>query len=115
MIVAHEKDLKGLEMQGDLVKNVVKKVLISPKEGWEGYVMRVFDIDAGGYTPKHSHLWPHINYVIKGKGILHLDGIDHEVEAGSYAYVPGNKIHQFSNRGEEQLSFICIVPEEGDK
>ncbi|MDP4160318.1 MAG: cupin domain-containing protein [Bacillota bacterium] len=115
MIVAHEKDIKGLELNGDSMKNVLKKVLISPQEGWEGYVMRVFDLDTDGYTPKHSHPWPHINYILKGKGTLHLDGIDHEIEAGSYAYVPGNKIHQFLNRGTEPLSFICIVPEEGDK
>jgi Uncharacterized conserved protein, contains double-stranded beta-helix domain len=115
LIVAHEKDVKGLELKGDSMKNVLKKVLVSPQEGWEGYVMRVFDLDVDGYTPRHSHPWPHINYILKGNGILHLDGTDKEIEAGSYAYVPGNKIHQFSNRGKEPLSFICIVPEEGDK
>lgn len=115
MIVAHEKNVKELELKGDMMKNVLKKVLVSPQEGWEGYVMRVFDLDVDGYTPRHSHPWPHINYILKGKGTLHLDGIDHEVEAGSYAYVPGDKVHQFLNRGEDLFSFICIVPEEGDQ
>ena len=115
MIVAHERDVQRLKLEGDSLKNVHKKVLISPKEGWEGYVMRVFDLDVDGYTPKHSHPWPHINYILKGKGTLHLDGVDHEVEAGSYAYVPENKIHQFSNQGNELFSMICIVPEEGDQ
>lgn len=115
MIVAHERDVQRLRLEGDSMKNVHKKVLISPQEGWEGHVMRVFELDVDGYTPKHSHPWPHINYILKGKGTLHLDGIDYEVEAGSYAYVPGNKIHQFINRSNELFSFICIVPEEGDK
>ena len=115
MIVAHERDVQRLKLEGDSLKNVHKKVLISPQEGWEGYVMRVFDLDVDGYTPKHSHPWPHINYILKGKGTLHLDGIDHEVEAGSYAYVPENKMHQFSNQGNELFSMICIVPEEGDQ
>ena len=115
MIVAHERDVQRLKLEGDSLKNVHKKVLISPKEGWEGYVMRVFDLDVDGYTPKHSHPWPHINYILKGKGTLHLDGVDHNVEAGSYAYVPENKIHQFSNQGNELFSMICIVPEEGDQ
>ncbi|WP_407310179.1 cupin domain-containing protein [Desulfosporosinus sp. SB140] len=115
MIVAREKDALRIKLEGDTVKNVFKKVLVSPREGWEGYVMRVFDLEADGYTPKHTHAWPHINYIVRGKGILHLDGVDHEVEAGSYAYVPGNALHQFSNRGEELFSMICIVPEEGDK
>ena len=115
MIVAHERDAQRLKLEGDSLKNVFKKVLVSPQEGWDGYVMRVFDLDIDGYTPKHSHSWPHINYILKGKGILHLDGIDHEIEEGSYAYVPGNKLHQFLNQGNELFSMICIVPEEGEK
>lgn len=115
MIVGNERDLQGLKLEGDSLKNVTKKVLISPLEGWEGHVMRVFDINVDGYTPKHSHTWPHINYILKGKGILHLDGIDHELEEGSYAYVPGDKVHQFLNRGNEPFSIICIVPEEGEQ
>ena len=115
MIVAHERDVQRLRLEGDSLKNVHKKVLVSPQEGWEGNVMRVFELDVDGYSPRHSHSWPHINYILKGKGTLHLDGIDHEVREGSYAYVPGNKVHQFSNRGNEPFSFICIVPVEGDQ
>ncbi len=115
MIVAHERDVQKIKMEGDSLENVHKKVLISPKEGWEGHVMRVFELGVNGYTPKHSHPWSHINYILKGEGILHLDGIDHEIEEGSYAYVPGNKTHQFTNRGNTTFSFICIVPEEGEQ
>jgi len=114
MIVAHEKDLQRLKLEGESLKNVYKKVLISPQEGWEGHVLRTFELETDGYSPKHSHSWPHINYILKGKGTLHLDGIDHEVEEGSYAYVPGNKVHQFSNRGNEPFIFICIVTEDGE-
>lgn len=115
MIVSHLKEVKGMKMDDPKVKNAIKKVLISPDEGWDGYVMRVFELGEGGYSPKHSHPWPHINYMIKGKGILHIDGKDHEVEEGSFAYVPGDKIHQFLNRGKEPFTFICIVPEEGEQ
>lgn len=114
MVVSHIRDVKGEKIENPKVKGVLKKVLISPKEGWEGYVMRVFELDEGGYSPKHTHPWPHISYILKGEGILHLDGKDYEVEEGSYAYVPADKIHTFLNRGEGKLSFICIVPEEGD-
>lgn len=115
MIVSHEKNVKGITIESPQAKNVLKKVLISPGEGWEGYVMRQFELGAEGYTPRHTHPWPHIGYIVKGRGILHIDGKDYEVREGSFAYVPGDKIHQFTNKGRETFAFLCIVPEEGDK
>ena len=76
--------------------------------------MRLFDVAPGGHTPRHAHDWPHINFVAAGRGELHLDGEDHKLEAGSYAYVPAGLTHQFRNNGDEVFSFICIVPEHGD-
>lgn len=113
MIVGNVKDLDGKKLENDLVKNVNMKVLVSPENGWDDYVMRVFDLDKDGYSPKHKHDWPHINYVISGKGNLMIDNIDYEISEGSYAYVPANTIHQFKNVGDHKLSFICIVPNKG--
>lgn len=115
MIVSHIRDVLGTRMDNDQVKNVVKKQLISPTEGWEGHVMREFELGEGGYTPRHAHPWPHINYILDGQGSLHLDGKDYQLEAGSYAFVPSNKLHQFANTGKGRFAFICIVPEEGNK
>ena len=44
-----------------------------------------------------------------------MDGEDFEVESGSYAYIPEDLVHQFTNTGDGTFKFICIVPEEGDK
>ena len=115
MIVGHINDLKGNPMQGPDLQGALKKVLVSPKEGWEGWSMRVFTLEAGGFTPRHTHAWPHINYITGGRGILHLDGTDYELIKGSYAYVPAERLHQFRNSSSEDFSFICIVPAEGDK
>lgn len=115
MIVAHKNDIKKINFEGPQVKGATMKALISPKNGWDGYVMRLFELETDGYSPRHTHPWPHINYIISGKGKLHLDGKDIDIESGSFAYVPSNKLHQFSNTGDEVLEFICIVPEEGHK
>ena len=114
MIISHEEKVKGQELTGDNLFNVVKKVLVSPQEGWDGWVMRLFELGEKGYTPRHKHPWPHINYVANGEGVLHLEGVDHPVYKGSFAFVPPNSEHQFRNTGQEKLSLICIVPEEGD-
>jgi quercetin dioxygenase-like cupin family protein len=114
MPVGKIDELAPQVVTGEGVAAVVKRVPLSPAEGWEGYVMRVFDVAPGGHTPRHTHGWPHINYVVAGSGSLHIDGVDHAVGAGSYALVPAGATHQFANVGDEVFRFICIVPEEGE-
>jgi quercetin dioxygenase-like cupin family protein len=115
MIISHEKDVLGVQMENDQMKGVIKKVLISPAQGWDGYVMRQFQLCEGGYTPKHEHSWPHIVYILKGQGSLLLDGQDYDMSTGSFVFIPGDKAHKFTNTGKEDFKFICIVPEEGDQ
>ncbi|ADL51115.1 cupin domain-containing protein [Clostridium cellulovorans] len=114
-MVGNIKDINEVEVKAEGAEGAKKLTLIGPKEGWEGYVMREFHLEVHGHTPKHTHPWPHINYILKGHGILHLDGQNYKINEGSYAYVPSGALHQFQNIGEGTLSFICIVPEEGDK
>lgn len=115
MIIGNYNELEWKAMTGEGIKDAFVKVVVSPKEGWDDYVMRIFKLAPGGNTPKHTHEWPHINYIIKGKGTLHLNGKENEIFAGSYAFVPSNELHQFTNIGKEDLEFICIVPTVGHK
>jgi len=115
VFVSHVKNVESLELKFPGVSKAHKKSLIGPREGWEGWVMRTFTLKDGGFSPRHSHPWPHINYVLGGRGTLYLDGKEHEIEEGSIAYIPSGADHQFLGRAGEELTFICIVPEEGDK
>ena len=103
-----EKLIETKEAKGASIK-----VLVGPEEGWKNHVMRELSVKAGGFTPKHAHPWPHINYILAGEGSLMIDGVETLVKAGSFAYVPANKLHQFKNQGDELFRFICIVPVEG--
>ncbi len=113
MIVGNFNELIAKPITSPEAKNAAMKVLVSPNEGWEGHVMRVVELEPEGYSPKHSHDWPHINYIIEGKGTLLIGDTMNEIQAGSYAYVPANTLHQFSNAGDTPFKFICIVPEKG--
>jgi quercetin dioxygenase-like cupin family protein len=113
MIVGNFNTVEATKVMSDAAKEAFMKVLISPKEGWEGYVMRVIELGDHGYSPKHQHPWPHINFVIEGEGSLQIGEEHHPLKAGSFAYVPADTLHQFSNTGKQTLKFICIVPEEG--
>lgn len=113
MIVSNEKEISVNPMNSPEVKAASLKALVGPQEGWSDYVMRLVELGPEGYSPRHAHPWPHINYMIEGQGVLHMDGQDHPVESGSYAFVPGGTLHQFKNTGPGKFRFICIVPKEG--
>ncbi len=115
MIVGNLKDLEAKELISPEIKNARMKVLVSPENGWDDYVMRVIEVEKDGYTPKHAHPWPHINYIISGKAELMIDHQIYPITQESYAYVPKDTIHQFRNVGEDTFKFICIVPKEGHK
>lgn len=113
MVVDNVKNVKVLDVLSSEAKFTSMKVLVSKENGWEDYVMREVTVLEGGYTPKHSHPWQHINYMIEGIGELMIDGKINKVEAGSFAYVPKDTLHQFRNDGKGAFKFICIVPKEG--
>ncbi|MEZ5126831.1 MAG: cupin domain-containing protein [Thermoleophilia bacterium] len=113
-VVGAKDEVPAVEMIGEGIVDVVKRVLVSPEEGWDGWVMRLFDVGPGGHTPRHGHPWPHINFVASGSGELLLDGEVYPLSPGSYAYVPSDHEHQFRAAPDAPLSFICIVPAEGD-
>ncbi len=115
MIVNHLDLLESHVITHPDAKNSFMKVLVSENEGWNDYVMRVVEVEENGFTPRHNHPWPHINYVIEGQGVIMIEGKDNPVKQGSYAYIPSNALHQFKNTGKEMFKFICIVPKEGHR
>ena len=115
MPILRKEDMKSVNPESPELRNVTKSTAISPAEGWEGWVMRIFTLGEEGYSPKHVHAWPHINYIIEGEGTLFLEGKENPVKAGDTAYIPGGELHQLRNTGSGSFKFICIVPEEGDK
>ncbi len=115
MPLLKKSELKLQEINMESARNVLKQTAVTKNEGWDGWSMRIFTLKEGGFTPFHSHPWPHINYIIKGTGTLYIDGKEQAVESGDTAYIKGGEDHQFKNKGDEDFSFICIVPEEGDK
>jgi len=114
MATGHWKDAEPRPMAMEEARGVTRRLLLSPGDGWDGWVMRAFELEPGGQTPRHVHAWPHINVGLEGEGVVTIGGKDHELRQGSYAFVPEGTVHQFRNPGKAPLAFICIVPEEGD-
>ena len=56
-MIGHLDQLESKVLTSSEVRDASMKVLVSPKEGWEGYVMRVLEVKEEGYTPKYP--WPY--------------------------------------------------------
>lgn len=95
---------------GTEVVNVVKQVLIGPKDGAPTFAVRLFTLGARGHTPKHSHPFEHGVLVLEGEGELWTENGTHDLSPGTVVFVAPNENHQFSNTGSGPLKFICIVP-----
>ncbi|PKL24730.1 MAG: cupin [Spirochaetae bacterium HGW-Spirochaetae-3] len=112
-MVRHENDVQSVAMVGEGIEGVTKRILIGPKDGYDGF-FRVFTVRPGGKSPYHAHEWFHANYILEGQGKIVIDGVEQPIEAGSVAYIDGGKKHNFVNTGSSPLRFICLVPQSGD-
>jgi quercetin dioxygenase-like cupin family protein len=98
------------EMEG--AKGIYKQIPLSTKDGVPTFSFRVFTIEPGGHTPFHQHLFEHMNYVIKGSGVLVGADQEHELSEGDFALVLPDEKHQFRNTGKSDLIAICAVLKE---
>lgn len=114
MFVSHRDKIEKKILDHPSMKVVEKQILIGPEQGWADHVMRLFTLGPAGYAPRHSHPWPHIMYVVEGKGNLFMDGTDYPLTPGAVAYVPGDIEHQVANASDGQFVFMCIVPKIGE-
>jgi len=100
-----------LDIEG--AKNVYKQIPISRANGTPTFSFRVFTIEPGGHTPRHTHSFEHLNYVIEGRGAVLAEDGEHDIKKGDFAMVPPGKTHQYRNKSNSKpLIIICAVPKE---
>ena len=56
---------------------------------------------------RHAHRAEHW-FVVRGAGVVTLDGVDHEVAAGGAIDVPLGAAHRMGNPGTEELVFVEV-------
>ena len=67
----------------------------------------IFVLKAGAFDGQSPHDDEEVYYIIKGKGVLRVDGDDHLVKPGSIIYVRDGVNHQF-HAIEEDLSILVF-------
>ena len=64
-----EVDCQPVDMEGASGCHV--RWLLGEKDGAPNFAMRQFEVEPGGYTPKHYHPYEHEVYVLEGAGVVH--------------------------------------------
>ncbi|MFH1155720.1 MAG: cupin domain-containing protein [Pseudomonadota bacterium] len=106
----HFADIKPVAFNNDAVKGVEGRVLIGKADGADNFCMRVFTVEKGGYSPRHSHAWEHEIFIHSGQGEAYGNNGWSPVTPGTALFIPGNHEHQLKNTGDEPLVFVCLIP-----
>ena len=108
MLARHYTEVKAEEATE--AKGVSLRVAIGEKEQAPNFVMRVFDVEPGASSPRHSHDWEHEVFILSGTGRVFGGGREVSLSPGYTVFVPPMEEHQFTNTGDELLRFICLIP-----
>ena len=101
-------DLQDVTMPGSLGCKV--RWLIGKSDEAPNFAMREFEVEPGGYTPKHHHPYEHEVFVLDGEGVVIEGEVEHPLRSGDVVYVQPDEVHQFRNSGDRPLKFLCLVP-----
>jgi quercetin dioxygenase-like cupin family protein len=104
------QDVEATLFESAAVKGVAARVVIGKGDGANNFCMRVFEISAGGNTPKHAHDWEHEMFFHAGEGEVFCNGGWNPVKCGTVVFIPANEEHQIRNSGKELLTLVCLVP-----
>ena len=89
---------------------VTVRWLIDEETGAKNFFMRLFEIEAGGYTPLHIHKWEHEVFILEGQGaVVHEEEVTF-FRAGDAIFIAPNEKHQFRNTGKKLVKLLCLIP-----
>jgi mannose-6-phosphate isomerase-like protein (cupin superfamily) len=77
-------------------------------------VTQFFGVIAPGRAPEHSHVYDEVIYVLEGEGVLHGNGEDKPVSAGSCIHLPPFFVHSLENSGDSPMRIVAVFHPAGD-
>lgn len=103
-----ETQQRPVDMEG--ASGCLIRWLVHPSDGVDNFAMRQFEVEPGGFTPRHHHPYEHEIFVIEGEGVVVEGDQEHSIKPGSVVYIVPDEVHQFRNTGDVPLKFLCLVP-----
>jgi quercetin dioxygenase-like cupin family protein len=107
MYVTSVEKVREYKLEGEGAKGVKVKYLLHKGVGAKRLQLRLFTIEAGGYTPLERHAHEHEVYILKGKALVKGGNQEIVVTPGNVIFIPSQEEHQFKNIGDEPVEFLC--------
>jgi quercetin dioxygenase-like cupin family protein len=86
------------------------RYLILEEFGAPNFEMRYFELEKGMVTSMDLHDFEHEVFVLRGEGMLFVEGKEYDLKPKDAVLIEGNEQHQLRQVGEEVFGFLCIVP-----
>ncbi len=88
----------------------LKEILNPRKEKLKlTYSLAYAMVKPGKKTLRHRLKYTEVYFIMKGRGIMHINKKKENVNAGDTIYIPPGSIQYIENSGRKLLEFICIV------
>jgi quercetin dioxygenase-like cupin family protein len=59
-------------------------------------------------APEHFHTYDEVIYVLDGEGVMHVDGSDRDLTAGSSIQLPARTVHCLENTGDSVMRIVAV-------
>ena len=108
--------IKKLKEQDEIVALDDTRIreLLDPKHN-DGALHLTYSLAHASLAPGKASL-PHrffeaseVYYILKGRGIMHIDDESTEVKPGDTIYIPPKAVQYIESIGDGDLEFLCIV------
>lgn len=89
------------------VRNIVNQRMVS---GQAHFSLGTQTVAPGCFIREHTHSDnEEVIFVVDGKGVARIDGVDHPIKKGSCVYIGRNRLHHFLNPNPEPMTFLVLM------
>lgn len=99
-------DIEGMEFPAGRRTRVIlgQNGAIRGEKFCQGFVV----IYPGGGIPEHNHETVESYTILKGYGVIEIDGEKQRVKEGDFVFISSGKSHSLSNTGEEDMHMMFV-------
>ena len=112
--VVGERTFQAFELEDLLAQREDSERAYLPFLNVDSLRCGIYALKAGAFDGQSPHGDDEVYYIIKGKGVLRVDGDDQLVKPGSIVYVKADIEHQFRSI-EEDLTILVFFAEGPDR